>query len=772
MANPSFFAVALFVFLFALSTTVSEEIRTAYIVHMSKSMKPLHFTLHKHWYTSLINKVTSGSDDRSRLLYTYDKVLHGFAAKLSSAEAAALESMDDCLAVIPSSVRQIHTTHSPQFLGLGGPNNILWPPSQHGKDVIVGVIDSGIWPESESFDDRSLGPVPAEWKGVCQSGEMFNSSHCNRKIIGARYFFKGYEATIGKLGKSEIKSARDTDGHGTHCASTAAGSAVGGVSFNGFANGTAIGMAPQARLAVYKVLWANQADDCDVAAAMEMAIAEGVDIISMSIGHRDINLPFYQDSYAIGAFKAMRKGVSVSFSASNNGPVDSTITNTAPWVITVGASSMDRRFPATVTLGNLEIYRGSSLSKAGQVTQQLPLVYISQNKSTMTCGSGLDPSMVKGKIVLCDLVLNNPYINSTEAALQQAVGLVNEVSTVAKEVGVTAIILASDRYWGALEWVDSYDLPFISVSFSVGERIKRYINSTLKPTAVIKPKGLTVAGKAIRAPLVASFSARGPSLVFPDILKPDLIAPGVNILAAYTGGGYKLESGTSMSCPHVSGLAALIRSVHPSWSPAAIKSALMTSAYVHDNRNQPIRDAFTMEAASPFALGAGHVNPVAAIDPGFVYDMGPPDYIQFLCSLNYTTKQIGLLMEDHVISCPVSNTSEEIADLNYPSFSLLFNSTNSTKLGQVVRTRTVTNVGAAHSTYKVRVKRPSGIKIRVEPRVLEFTEKNEKLQFRVRFESVVIGKGGDKMFGEIAWECVRGGTHVVRSPIVVVRQGN
>ncbi|XP_057842556.2 subtilisin-like protease SBT1.8 [Cryptomeria japonica] len=677
MANPSLFSLALLVTLFAFTTTVSEEIRMPYIIHMNKSMKPLQFSLREHWYASVINEATSGSDDEGLLLYTYDIVLDGFAANLSRAEAAALESVEGCLAVIPSSVRQIHTTHSPQFLGLGGSPNNLWPRSHYGKDVIVGVIDTGIWPESRSFNDKGLGPVSAKWKGVCQSGELFNSSHCNRKLIGARYFFKGYEARYGSLSKSELKSARDIEGHGTHCASTAAGSAVGGENFNGFANGTATGMAPQARVAVYKIVWDGHIDGSDAIAAIEMAVSDGVDIISKSIGGPE--MPFYNDAIAIGAFKAMAKGVFFSLSAGNFGSLYSSIQNTAPWVMTVGASSIDRKFPAAVRLGNHEIQTGSSLSQANQVTQGLPLLYLSHNKSTRRCQSGLDLSMLNGKILLCDLAYRNPYIDSI------GVGVLKEVSTAVTQVGVAGIIFATESVLGALEIIVDSGPPSISVAFAVGRKIKECINSTSNPnpTAAINPSGLTVKGEAVTAPLVASFSARGPSLQLPDILKPDLVAPGVDILAAVKK-GYEFKSGTSMSCPHVSGLAALIRGVHPSWSPAAIKSALMTSAYVRDNKNQPIKDVSNLEAANPFILGTGHVNPAAAMDPGLVYDLAPSDYIHFLCTLNYTDKQIAVLMDNHKISCPRSSNLEDVADLNYPSYTLYFNS----------------NVGAVRSTYK------------------------------------------------------------------------
>ncbi|KAH9305977.1 hypothetical protein KI387_010381, partial [Taxus chinensis] len=265
-----------------------------------------------------------------------------------------------CLAVIPSSVDKIHTTRSPHFLGLSGQDGNLWLRSHYGKDVIVGVLDTGIWPESESFHDGGLEPVPSKWKGTCESGEMFDSSHCNKKIIGARYFFKGYEATYGRLGKSEYKSARDNEGHGTHTAATVAGSPVEGANFSGFANGTATGMAPQARLAIYKVLWGRgRGDGTDIAAAMEKAVADGVDIISLSLGGSD--RPFFQDPKAIIAFKAMEKGVFVSAAAGNDGPFPYTVSNTAPWMTTVGASTVDREFPGPVMLGNMETYRGTSL---------------------------------------------------------------------------------------------------------------------------------------------------------------------------------------------------------------------------------------------------------------------------------------------------------------------------------------------------------------------------------------------------------------------------
>ncbi|KAH9316849.1 hypothetical protein KI387_018618, partial [Taxus chinensis] len=749
MANPFFranFALAVFASLLALTTVAMSEdiVRKPYIVHMKKSMKPLQFSLHEHWYASLINEVTSGTDDDgSLLLYTYDVLLHGFAAKLSSGEAETMETMEACLAAIPSSVDKIHTTRSPHFLGLSGSHNNLWLRSHYGKDVIVGVLDTGIWPESESFHDGGLGAIPPRWKGTCESGVMFDSSHCNNKIIGARYFFKGYEAKYGSVGKYDYKSARDSQGHGTHTASTVAGSPVAGASFSGFANGTATGMAPNARLAIYKVLWGagGAGDGTDIAAAMEQAVADGVDIISLSLGAA-IDRPFYQDSKAIVAFKAMEKGVFVSASAGNEGPFAFSVSNTAPWITTVGASTVDREFPGPVVLGNMETYRGTSNFYTGEIAGngRFPLVYLSQNENTKYCEAGtLQSNTVTGKIVLCDIKERDALLSGSSSRYKTV--------RVVKEAGAAGVILANNKFSGEEDTLVPTYLPATIVSYAAGLNIKAYINSTRKPTAIIKSGGFTIVGNSIIAPIVAAFSSRGPSRAIPEILKPDVIAPGVNILAASPGEGYAIMSGTSMSCPHVSGIAALIRSVHPSWSPAAVKSALMTSAYVRDNRNLLIKDRVFLKAADPFALGAGHVNPGGVVDPGLIYDITPRDYIHFLCTLNYTAQQIGLLMDkEALISCP---NSEGAGDLNYPSFSVIF---NPTKLVEV-KMRTVTNVGGVPAAYRVWIQSPGNVKVSVEPNILKFTKQDEKLKYSVRFESK--SSGGDAEFGEISWRRVQ-----------------
>ncbi|KAH9290016.1 hypothetical protein KI387_034133 [Taxus chinensis] len=433
-----FLVLALAIAIFHDAKADSGDARKPFIVHMMRSMKPQHFSLHEHWYASLLDGVTSTQSDPSLLLYKYDIILHGFAAKLTRAEAEALESLDGCLAVIPSSLGKMHTIHSPQFLGLVGGSNGgagLWSQySTKGEDVIVGVVDSGIWPESASFHYGGLGPVPSRWKGDCESGEGFDSSNCNRKLIGARFTFsQGYKSHIGE----DYMSPRDISGHGAHTASTAAGSAVIGANFNGFGTETAVGMAPSARLAVYKACWGAgvRCDLIDVAAAMEKAVEDGVDILSISIGPdvlRDI--PFYEDHLALAAFGAIEKGVFVSASAGNSGPSQLSVKNTAPCIATVGASNIDRTFLSPVTLGDGNFLKGSSFYR-GNGIQNLPLINVS-----CTDTLGLDATILKGKIVLCDS--NDSLINPLDLARLVKEGggegmiLVNQASEGAQDVPI------------------------------------------------------------------------------------------------------------------------------------------------------------------------------------------------------------------------------------------------------------------------------------------------------------------------------------------------
>ncbi|KAL3616567.1 hypothetical protein CASFOL_039957 [Castilleja foliolosa] len=339
-------------------------------------MKALDVSLgpSRKWHEEIIESISlSNQDDHNpQFHYAYKTIISGFSAKLSKQHVESLKEVDGFVHASRDKLRTLHTTHSPKFLGLRTGQG-LWSAKNLASDVIIGQVDTGIWPEHKSFDDRGLSPVPSRWKGKCQAGTKFTSSNCNRKLIGAAAFFKAYESENGRINEtSDYRSARDSLGHGTHTASTAGGNLVGGANMFGLANGTAAGMRYTARIAAYKACYEEGCFDSDILAAMEQAVKDGVDVLSISIGGEAS--PYYDDVIAIGAFRAIKEGVIVSTSAGNSGPSSNTIENGAPWLITVAANYTDRKFVAQVRLGDARTFSGASLI-FDKPTKQLPLVF-------------------------------------------------------------------------------------------------------------------------------------------------------------------------------------------------------------------------------------------------------------------------------------------------------------------------------------------------------------------------------------------------------------
>lgn len=766
MFRSVLFTVLLLGFCHVLVVAKAEnEERKTYIVHMAKSQMPPSFTDHTHWYDSSLKSVSVSA----QMLYTYTNVVHGFSTRLTEAEAELLESQPGILSVLPELKYELHTTRTPQFLGLDQNAN-LFPESYSASDVIVGVFDTGVWPESKSFDDTGLGPIPSSWKGQCESGNNFNSSNCNRKLIGARFFSKGYTAALGPINElKESNSPRDDDGHGTHTSTTAAGSVVQDANLLGYASGTARGMAARARVAIYKVCWLGGCFSSDILKAMDTAIEDNVNVMSLSLGGGMSN--YYRDSVAIGAFAAMEKGILVSCSAGNAGPSSYSLSNLAPWITTVGAGTLDRDFPAYASLGNGLNYSGVSLYRGDTLpSKMLPFVYAG-NASNATNGNlcmsdTLIPEKVKGKIVLCDRGVN--------ARVQKG--------SVVKAAGGIGMVLANTDANGDELVADAHLLPATAVTQKSGDAIKSYLFSDSNPTITILFEGAKVGIEP--SPVVAAFSSRGPNSITSEILKPDIIAPGVNILAGWAGSvgptglaedtrhvEFNIISGTSMSCPHVSGLAALLKAAHPEWSPAAIRSALMTTAYTQYKNGQKIEDLATGKPSTPFDHGAGHVDPVSALNPGLVYDLTADDYLSFLCALDYTDSQIQLLARRN-FTCD-SSKKYSVTDLNYPSFAVSFQTAQfgSRTAGDdgddgttvIKYTRTLTNVDSP-ATYKVSTSTQSkSVKISVEPEILSFTQVNEKKSYAVTFTGSSMPSNTNS-FGRIEWS---DGKHTVGSPVVV-----
>lgn len=674
--------------------------------------------------------------------------------------------------MFPDSVLRLHTTRSPAFLGLDRSNSESLRLSHNGSDTIIGIIDTGIWPEKESFADGDLGPVPTRWKGECEEGDEFDISNCNRKLIGARFFTGGYGVSFiasnsSKQSIKEYLSPRDSDGHGTHVASIAAGSLVAGAGFNGFAGGTSRGMAPKSRIAVYKVCWSAGCLLSDVCAAFESAVADGVDVISVSLGSS--RMPFFLDLLSIVSFRASNSGVFVAASAGNEGPYGASITNAPPWVITVGAGTIDRDFPAVMLLGNGKNVSGISvtLTPRHESTRNAHSLYFAGKIASSTFK--FPPNTVEGRIVLC---MTDGHVS--RISLGESL----------KYAGAVAMIISHGDLDPKGVIAEPHVIPAITIGISEAKSIQAYIMSDENPTAVILSYG-TIRMHAKPAPIVASFSSRGPNLAVPGILKPDLIAPGVNILGAWPDAigpsesvsdprqsEFNVMSGTSMACPHVSGVAALIKSVHPDWNPSEIKSALMTTASTHKRYHHKngsissslsknlISDEFSGKAASPFDMGTGHLEPERAMDPGLVYDLGYEDYVNFLCGLNYTEGQIEIITGKRVI-CPENGDQQ----LNYPA---IVAEVEEVGLGEVVLVRRLKKVSEGSGMYKAKVVGLGGYyRIEVEPKVLRFSGMGERLSFKmvIRMEGKRKTRR-DMWVGSLSWRD-EGAKHVVRCPIVI-----
>nr|POE61555.1 subtilisin-like protease sbt4.10 [Quercus suber] len=482
--------------------------RKVHIVYMGGKLQG-DFSAASSHHSMLESVLGSASTAKESLLYSYGKSFNGFAAKLTDEEVKKFSEMEGVISVLPNHRLNLHTNRSWDFMGFPSKGQVGSP--QEG-DVIIGLLDTGIWPESDSFNDEGLSSPPSKWKGT-------------------------------------------PEGHGTHTSSTAAGREVAGASYFGLAVGAARGGVPGARIAMYKVCWSSGCYSTDVLAAFDDAIADGVDIISVSIG------------------------------------------------------------------ADPDISRG--------------------------CFYGaLNSYKVQGKIVFCEGAVDGAGIL-----------LADGVGTIMADSSFT-------------DFAFSFPLPATIISFEDGLKILNYIRSTEFPIATIL---VGETWKDVMAPYVVSFSSRRPNPIAPNILKPVLTAPGVDILAAWSPVAppsvdqddtrsvkFNIISGTSMSCPHTSGAAAYVKAAHPNWSPAAIKSALMTTAYIVDPKKHENLE---------FAYGSGHINPLQAVDPGLVYDAYEADYINFLCMQGYNTTTLRLVTGDKSSFCNTSKPGRAW-NLNYPSFSV------------------------------------------------------------------------------------------------------
>ncbi|KAF8406620.1 hypothetical protein HHK36_008710 [Tetracentron sinense] len=704
-----FFFLFFFVLLsFPVETkAVEEEKKSVYIVYMGAVVSPRSSSREDHDH--LIGSVLKRKENA--LVHSYTNGFSGFAARLSEKEAGVIAQKPGVVSVFADPILQLHTTRSWDFLQYQtdletNSNSGLDSDSvSHKSDTIIGILDTGIWPESESFNDRDMGPIPSQWKGVCMEGHGFSASNCNRKLIGARY----YDDTDSEsITWTQEQTARDDVGHGTHTASTAGGSAVAGASYYDLAVGTAKGGSPGSRIAVYKICTSNGCRGSAILAGFDDAIGDGVDVLSLSLGASAFMRPdFSTDPIAIGAFHAVEKGITVVCSAGNDGPASETVVNAAPWILTVAATTIDRDFESDVVLGGNKVIKGEAINFSNlQKPPIYPLIYAGSAKSSSSSDDdarncnpdSLDGDKIKGKIVLCD------HSDDSFSKREKMEGV--------KSLEGIGLVLIDD-----LER---------AVAFTYG--------------------------------------------AFP--MTPDVAAPGVSILAAWIGTNdtseapagkkpskFNFLSGTSMACPHVSGIAATIKSRNPTWNPSAIRSAILTTATQSNNEKNPLT-VDSSSAATPYDYGAGEINPSGALQPGLVYETDANDYRQFLCNYGYEASTIKLISSavPTGFDCSKNSSTDMISNLNYPSIAI-------SKLGGKESkkvSRSVTNVGDEEETiYSASVKSPNGLDVKVIPDRLQFTKSNKKLSYQVVFSSSSLK---EDLFGSITWT---NGKYKVRSLFVV-----
>lgn len=582
-------------------------------------------------------------------LDSFTVAANGFVADLSAAQALDLATDRRVLLVEKSRTLKLDTWRSPRFLGMSGRSG-AWKRhgsrASAGSGVVVGVLDSGIWPESKSFSgSRLTKKAKTTWDisrrgqdtrmekidgtlftGRCVVAERWTRADCNTKIIGARYYADSFLQSVprSELADTEQVSARDGDGHGTHTASTATGNVVEDVTTERRDFGTVSGMAPAARVAVYKVCWEaadpelSGCNNLDSVAAVEQAVIDGVDVINYSVGG---GASPTLDAVELAFEGAAEAGIFVATSAGNAGPDPTTLDHPAPWVTTVAAST-HVRFENTVVLGN-----GTKLLGASIATRPVPRTRVVDAARAAAAGSepgdadlcgpkSLDASKVKGKIVVC---LRGVYDRVAKSA---------EV----KRAGGVAVILANTSP-NSLD-ADFHAVPTIHISDTDGTKLFKYLGKASRPVASFAVGNKT--RNVTPLPQVGGFSSRGPVLVANgDLLKPDIAAPGVSVLAAVAppanqGRTYDLYSGTSMASPHIAGLAAFMVGERPSWTPMQVKSAMMTTAVpTLDDKGKRSRDAL--------AQGAGQVTPRSFFDPGLFVTSDATQWRGFLTAQGIAT---------------------------------------------------------------------------------------------------------------------------------------
>ncbi len=648
-----------------------------------------------------------------RVLYRYTRALNGFAADLTREQVKRLRA-DPAVAIVErSTLQRPDSVDSADALRTQEAWRAAGGADDAGRGTVIGVVDTGIWPENPGFAAIPAASPrgPAGFRGDCAEGEGWDDADCNSKVVAAHYFVEGFGEE--NLAASEYLSPRDLVGHGSHVAAVAAGNAGVEVEVSGQKFGETAGMAPAARIASYKACWAapDPADDgcttADTVAAIDRAVTDGVDVLSYAISG-PAGEP--SDSVELAFLNATAAGVTVVASAGNDGPGTGTVAHTSPWVTTVGATT-HHVFRGGLALGDGQRFAGAMVSDEAVPRARLVLARSaaagtgpSAAEDARLCRPGsLDSRAVQDSIVVCDRG-TVPRVDKSEA--------------VARAGGVGMVLL--NMRPGTVH-ADFHAVPTVHLDVPDAREVERYVKQADDPTAVLDP-GLA---DEHEPPRVATFSSRGPGGADASLVKPDVTAPGVDVLSAvappsHGDRGWNQMSGTSMGAAHVAGLAALVRAEHPRWSPAMVKSAISTTA------------AGLGEGGGPLTAGAGQVDAAEALDPGIVLDARPGRFRAWLDGRVATR------------------------DLNLPSIGI------GDLTGQARVVRRITNVSGSTQTYTARLVGLDGLAVAVRPRTLTLRP-GETGRFALRVARVSAPLESPAR-GHVVWT---GLEHQARLPVVI-----
>lgn len=690
------------------------------------------------------------------LLYSYTHTFNGFAARLTGEQAENLRRHPDVIGVWEDVPQELQTAKTPALLGLTGPGG------QHtrnikGDGIVIGIVDTGIWPENPSFADDGSYSLPERWRGECDAGEEAPAVTCNNKMIGARYFKESFES-VYPIQPGEFISPRDADSHGSHVAATAAGNAGVQAVIGGVRQGTVMGIAPRAHIATYKACWNSDyvAPDgtaqrgCffgDTMAAIDAAVADGVDIINYSIGGSLTDLTTLA---AAAKLRATEAGVVMAVAAGNSGRNNTmeTVGTPAPWVISVAASGF--------TLNSIQ-------ASSPSINGRLSAVEGTATRSLDLTGAVSGDVAIASPLLACTPLTNAAALQGKVVLIQRGVcGFANKIAN-AQAAGAKAVVVYNNAAGNPIAMGGSNPnnvIPAVMINLADGTRINNAVVAGETVTLTLDPSFVSNS--------MADFSSKGPNRAVNDIIKPDITSPGVNILAAATpatftkpaGNDFTYMSGTSMASPHIAGMAALLKQQHPDWTPAMIKSALMTTA------GQDVTKASSSVLADIWDFGSGHSQPVLAATPGLVYDTTASDYFAFLCGIG----RAAFVLDQSGRSCEAytaAGYSTESAQLNQPAIGV----------GTLINSRTVvrevTDVSGMTSVYTPTIQAPAGVDVtfktlnstgQLVPATSLEVPANGKAVYALTLTSNANAVFNRWSFGSLT---LSDGVHKVRSPIAV-----